>query len=273
MCRWLAYLGTPIYLDELLFKPEHSLIRQSLRARHSTVTINGDGFGVGWYGERAEPGLYRDLQPAWNDANLRSLAEQIRTRLFFAHVRASTGTSVSRDNCHPFRHGRWMFMHNGQIGGFDRIARDLDFAIAPELYRARKGTTDSETLFYLMLTHGLDQDPAGAMGRTVALVQRTMAAAGIEAPLRLTAALTDGQRIYALRHSSDNAAPTLFYGYSGDIARAGLLRMDHDDEKDSLMVLSEPLDDVDSHWSAVEEGSLVEVSGGKVRQTPFRVPA
>ncbi|MBM3521755.1 MAG: class II glutamine amidotransferase, partial [Alphaproteobacteria bacterium] len=101
MCRWLAYSGRPVYLEQLLFQPEHSLISQSLRARRSRVTTNGDGFGVGWYGARPEPGLYRDYRPAWNDENLRSLAEQIRSGVFFAHVRASTGTATSRSNCHP----------------------------------------------------------------------------------------------------------------------------------------------------------------------------
>ncbi|MBM3553943.1 MAG: class II glutamine amidotransferase, partial [Alphaproteobacteria bacterium] len=147
MCRWLAYVGRPILLDRLLFKPENSLIDQSMHARRAISVTNGDGFGVGWYGERPEPGLYRDILPAWNDDNLKSLAEQIRSPLFCAHVRASTGTAISRVNCHPFRFGRWLFMHNGQIGGYDRIARDLHFAISPEYYAARIGTTDSETLF------------------------------------------------------------------------------------------------------------------------------
>ena len=96
MCRWLAYSGAPISLNELVFKPEHSLIDQSLSARSSVQTTNGDGFGIGWYGERPQPGLFRDTRPAWNDDNLKSVSEQIRSHLFFAHVRASTGTSTTR---------------------------------------------------------------------------------------------------------------------------------------------------------------------------------
>ena len=118
MCRWLTYCGDPIYLDKVLFEPRNSLISQSLRARHSHVTTNGDGFGIGWYGERPTPGVYRDILPAWNDQNLKSLAHQIRSGLFLAHVRAATGTATSRANCHPFAHGKWLFMHNGQIGGY-----------------------------------------------------------------------------------------------------------------------------------------------------------
>lgn len=131
MCRWLAYYGHPIQLDEVLFKPENSLIRQSLHARWTHSVTNGDGFGVGWYGEREEPGLFRDVLPAWNDDNLLSLSGQIRSPLFFAHVRASTGTATARANCHPFRAGRWLFMHNGQVGDYERARRALD-ALIPD---------------------------------------------------------------------------------------------------------------------------------------------
>jgi predicted glutamine amidotransferase len=273
MCRWLAYTGRPLYLDEFLFKPENSLINQSLHARKGHVATNGDGFGVGWYGDRPEPGLFRDIRPAWNDENLRSIAEQIRTGHFFAHVRASTGTSISRANCHPFQHGRWMFMHNGQIGGFDRVARELDFAIAPEYYRARRGTTDSETIFLLMLTYGLERDPEGALARALGRVVEATAKAGVAEPFRFTAAFTDGRRIYAARFSTDAKSPTLYYGCGtgikaadgGDCSQTG-------GGEDSLLVLSEPLDTEKGHWTAVEEASMLVVEHGHV-ETRKLVPA
>ena len=115
MCRWLAYSGTPILLEELIFKPAHSLIDQSRHSNLGVETTNGDGFGVGWYAEREIPSLYRSAEPAWNDRNLREVAGNIRAGLFFAHIRASTGTPVQQTNCHPFRHGRWLWMHNGSI--------------------------------------------------------------------------------------------------------------------------------------------------------------
>jgi hypothetical protein len=138
----------------LLFEAQNSLINQSLACQRGSVATNGDGFGVGWYGTQDKPGLYRDIRPAWNDDNLRSLAEQIEARLFFAHVRASTGTPTTRQNCHPFRHGNWLFMHNGRIGGYDKVRRDLEFRIAPHLYNDRIGTTDSEIIFLLLLGNG-----------------------------------------------------------------------------------------------------------------------
>src|SRR3954463_14071967 len=171
MCRWIAYRGETIPLSHYVTEPAHSLVSQSIQALESTAGTNGDGFGLGWYGERPEPGLYREIRPAWSDENLRSLCDQVRSELFFAHVRASTGTSTTRANCHPFAHGRHLFMHNGQIGGYSRIKRRLEAIIPDELYDARLGTTDSEAIFLAALANGLARDPLGAMTRTLEAVR------------------------------------------------------------------------------------------------------
>src|SRR5690606_6038837 len=134
MCRWLAYSGTPILLDSILYRPAHSLIDQSLHAKMGVETTNGDGFGVGWYGDGdGTPAVLREIGPAWSNRNLREIARHVRSRLFFAHIRASTGSAVQQTNCHPFRHGPWMWMHNGAIEGFDRVRRDLLLAVDPDL--------------------------------------------------------------------------------------------------------------------------------------------
>jgi glutamine amidotransferase len=243
MCRWLSYLGRPRYLESLLFEPENSLIQQSLHARRAAVTTNGDGFGVGWYAERDVPGTYREILPAWNDGNLRSLAHQIRSSLFFAHVRASTGTATSRANCHPFSHGPWLFMHNGQIGGYERVRRRLEGLIPDDFYGARLGTTDSELIFYLLFRYGLERDPAGALCRTIRAAVDAMAEAGVEQPFRMTCALSDGHTITALRYSSDDHPPSLYWSESdGD-----------------LSVVSEPLDAAADHWNEVPTSHLLTV--------------
>ena len=126
MCRWLAYTGSPVLLTQVLYTPVHSLIDQSLHSRLGAETTNGDGFGVGWYDSSSPvPGVFRSIEPAWNDQNLRELAGHIRSALFFAHIRAAIGSAVQQTNCHPFRHDRWLFMHNGFIDGFAKIKRDL----------------------------------------------------------------------------------------------------------------------------------------------------
>jgi len=254
MCRWITYSGPPIYLDQLLYEPENSLIRQSLHARHSKVQTNGDGSGVGWYGERDVPGIYREVLPAWSDSNLRSLAHQIRSSLFFAHVRASTGTSTSVTNCHPFAHGRWLFMHNGQIGGYERIRRPIENLIPDDIYPHRQGTTDSEAFFLAMFRFGLPSDPVGAFARTVGVVRETMTRAGIGEPLRMTAVLSDGNRVYALRYATDPHPPTLYWSRMGE----------------QLLVVSEPLDHEASHWNEVEQDQILVAQGAwKMSVEPF----
>ena len=262
MCRWVAYSGRPIYLEDALFKPENSLIAQSRSARWTTSVTNADGFGLGWYGSRDQPGLFRDVLPAWNDDNLRSVSAQIRSRLFFAHVRASTGAAVSRMNCHPFRHGKWLFMHNGLIGGFDRIRHLLDPHIDPAYYPARAGTTDSETFFYLLLSHGAHDDPPAAFARTIALVVRVMAAAGIEDGFKMAAALTDGEQIFAIRYSSDGNSPSLFYGNAafGDAGET---------DGATTLILSEPLDMDAGNWIPVAEAQMLVAGDGAIATTAF----
>jgi predicted glutamine amidotransferase len=258
MCRWMAYSGPPIFLDTVLFKADNSLVRQSLNARWSNVVTNGDGFGIGWYGDRDLPGLYRDVLPAWNDENLREVAEQTRAGTFFAHVRAATGGSVtSRPNCHPFRHDKWLFMHNGAIGDFARVRRELDLRIPDTLYHEKRGTTDSETLFYLLLANGLEDDPAGAYRKTVETVMAEVARHGIAEPFRFAAIATDGETLVAIRWSSDAHSPSLFYG----VGVAGM--------KDSIVIMSEPADEDAGHWHEVPESSLVIAGDGALHVAPF----
>ena len=183
MCRWMAYSGDPILAEELLFKPQHSIIDQSLHSRMGATTTNGDGFGIGWYGEGVEPALFKSIEPAWNDRNLREVAGQVRTPLLFAHIRASTGTPVQRSNCHPFRHDRWLWMHNGAIRDFHNTKRDLMMAVDPSLYLDIEGSTDSETLFFLALTFGLTEDPFGAVARAIGFVEKVGHEHGVEYPV------------------------------------------------------------------------------------------
>src|SRR5271166_4372008 len=158
MCRWMAWHGQDLLIEELLFKPEHGLIDQSLHSRKGAETTNGDGFGVGWYGTGEGPGVYRSISPAWSDPNLRHLASHIESPLFLAHVRATSGTAVQETNCHPYLHGRWLFVHNGLINEFRTLHRELVLAVDPSLFADIQGSTDSELLFHLALTDVLEDD-------------------------------------------------------------------------------------------------------------------
>ena len=244
MCRFVAYHGQPIFLDELIARPRHSLMRQSLRAEEAKTVTNGDGFGVGWYGEREEPGVYREVLPAWSDDNLVALSATLKSHLFFAHVRAATGGGIARQNCHPFRYGRWMFMHNGQIGGYGGLRRTLESLLPDAMYAARRGATDSELLFLLAIARvERGEPPVEAMLAVLEDTQQLMRGRGIEQPLRFAAALADGERLLAFRIASDGQPPTLY-------------QRRHDD---GVIVASEPLDDDEAGWEALGVGAVLSV--------------
>jgi predicted glutamine amidotransferase len=265
MCRWLAYSGSPIFVEEVLFKPAHSLVLQSLHARDSVTTTNGDGFGMGWYGRAPGPLLYRSTNPAWNDRNLRELSSEVESPLFFAHVRSSTGTSVQQTNCHPFRHGKFLFMHNGEINGWAQMKRDLAMAVEAALFTAIEGTTDSEMMFYLALTFGLEKDVPGAIAKMVGFVEEVGRKHNVDCPMCMTLAIADGARIWFFRYSSDGKAPTLYY--STDIRELRKLYPDiprfQTVSDETRMVVSEPFIDLPGAWQEVPQSSWGVIQEGE----------
>lgn len=284
MCRWLAYSGSPILLEELLYWPSPSLIDQSLHARMGAEATNGDGFGVGWYGLDTRtrdvpdtrgpevPVLFRGIEPAWNDQNLRELARSTSSGLFFAHLRASTGTPVQQTNCHPFRHHRWLWMHNGAIRDFARVRRDLALAVAPELYPLMEGSTDSEVMFHLALTFGLEDDPVAAVEQMVGFVEATGHRHGVEHPVQMTVATSDGQRLWSFRYSSEHHSRTLYVSeaistlrtlYPDNPAFVGL-------SDETRVVVSEPVGSVDGAWLPFPESSYGIVQPGDDVIADFR---
>jgi len=265
MCRWLAYSGSPILLEALLYKPKHSLIDQSLHAQLGPHTTNGDGFGVGWFGEGDIPALYKSVDPAWNDRNLKELSQQIRSPLFFAHIRASTGTPVQQTNCHPFRHGKWLWMHNGQIAGFQGIKRELVMAVDPALYPFIEGSSDTETFFFLALTFGLEKDPHAAVEKAVGFIEQVSRVQGVEFPMRMSVSVSDGESIWVFRYSSEGEPPSLFF--STDVSA---LRAQHPEiealktlSDESRLVVSEPLGDLQGVWNEMPASTGGVIRGGR----------
>jgi predicted glutamine amidotransferase len=254
MCRWVAYRGEPIYMEDVVTKPCHSLIHQSMRATEAKTMTNGDGFGVGWYGERSTPGVYRELRPAWSDENLKAICEQVRSRLFFAHVRASTGTATSRANCHPFTDGEHMFMHNGQVGCYGQLRRRIDNMIPDSAYGGRAGTTDSEAIFLIAKARAAGGDIVSGFESTLGDIKAMMSEQGVCDALRFTAVVTDGRDIHAFRWACDAKAPSLYWRADGD----------------SLFVVSEPLDDLRDQWTPVPQGHVLSARQGRtVEIRPF----
>jgi predicted glutamine amidotransferase len=271
MCRWLAYSGSPVNLEDLLYKPARSLVMQSRHSRLGAETLNGDGFGVGWYSRLPRPGLFRSTEPAWNDMNLRELSAMAWSGLVFAHIRATTGTPVQLTNCHPFRHDRWLWMHNGMIRGFHEVKRDLALAVEPALFPLIGGSTDSELFFYLALTFGLENDPPRAVAAAVGFIEETGRRHGVEHPIQMTVASTDGETIWAFRYSSEgnsrslyrsNDIPTLQAMYPTNALLEQL-------SADTHLVVSEPLGDLEGAWQEVPEASYLVVRGADTEIAPF----
>lgn len=271
MCRWLAYSGSPILLKDVLYTPAHSLIDQSLHSRLGAETTNGDGFGIGWYGAPPTPGVFHSTEPAWNDENLRELAGHVTSSLFFTHIRAAIGSAVQQTNCHPFRHGRWLFMHNGFIDGFATIKRDLVLSVDESLYPEIKGQTDTEVLFFLALTFGLEYDPPDAVARAIGFVEACGRRRGVKYPFQGTIATTDGESLWAFRYSSEGKSRSLFFSRDVGTLRElyperEILRQVSDETR---IVVSEPIGDLPGAWNEVPEASYGVVCKGPDQLLPF----
>jgi predicted glutamine amidotransferase len=272
MCRWMAWLGQPVLIDELLFNTQHGIVDQSLHARMGAEPTNGDGFGLGWYGGGEGPAVYRSVSPAWADANLRELAAHTESPLFFTHIRAAIGSPVQETNCHPFRRGRWLFVHNGFIADFHLLRRDLMLEVAPELFAEIHGSTDTEVVFYLALTLGLEHDPLAALEKTVGLIETASERRGIAGAVQATFGVSNGESLWAVRYSTEGRARSLFA--SADIESIRRLHPENPRFRrlsgDDRLIVSEPFSDLPGVWQEIPEATAVTVRrGGVLAERPF----
>ncbi|PWN29605.1 N-terminal nucleophile aminohydrolase [Jaminaea rosea] len=321
MCRLLVFKGIePITLSNLVTKPAHSIINQAFDARlrlDATRSVNGDGFGLGWYDAEASassstslayvaplddhpdtapiasssssssspssskdhphpsaPCIFTSVTPAWNNQNLQRLCEKIRSPLVFAHIRASTAGALSETNCHPWRYGRLMWMHNGQISSFGLLKRTLLASLDDELLNFPQGQTDSEWAFALFLSHldrpGREETFAwgelkGAMERTIADLNRWAREKGVEEPSLMNFCVTDGQSIVCTRYVSslhDEAASLYFSSGTSFYEREkGRFRMRKEDRRQNIVVVaSEPLTFEKADWMEVPTNTMIIVT-------------
>lgn len=258
LCRFLAFVGEPILLDDVMSDQAHSLVAQSMAAREAKTDVNADGCGLGWYGEHARPGIYRSILPAWSDPNLPGLMGQIRSRLFMAHVRSATSGGVSYTNCHPFTHGNLLFMHNGMISNYRKLRARVEALIDEDLYENCHGTTDSEAIFHIALSRGLLADPRAAITRALAEIVAITAACAQPERVRFAAAMSDGDALWGFRWASDDRPPTLYYR---EVAKGTVLA-------------SEPFDEDVSAWNPVPPNSAVRIGAdGTVELLPIALGA
>lgn len=274
MCRFAVYLGPALTVDALTTRPTHSILKQSLHAEERQDPTNGDGFGVAWYAPEIspEPAVYRSTAPAWNDPNLLHLSRLTKSPCILAHVRAaSPGSPVSLVNCHPFVSGPLAFMHNGGIGGFERIRRRLESGLSDEAFAGIAGSTDSELAFAIFLdawtrdgSRDATERMVGALTETVAKIEWTADDAGVSEPSYLNFAVTDGRRAVVMRYATPPVVPASLWGahgrrfeIDGDVCRM----VEPGNEGAATVVCSEPLS-LDGDWKKIPAQQMVVVRGG-----------
>lgn len=275
MCRFIAYLGKPILLSDVLYKPKNSLIQQSVHAREIDEPLNGDGFGVGWYAHHIDniPAVFRSVQPAWNDLNLKYLSQKTLSTSFFAHVRAaSSGSNVSLANCHPFRFKEWMFMHNGDIGDFIQIKRYLRRELSDEVYEWVKGNTDSEHFFALFLDEIIKQKMTFTVENVAILLPEVInkiafikKAHNLSSPDYINAVVTNGFSMVAVRYVSSHKykASSLHYAIGSDFEfKNGACHVisAKPNEQKLVFISSEKLNNYQHEWQDVPENAMLLVN-------------
>lgn len=269
MCRWIAYIGKPIFLDTLVTRPTYSLVEQSLHSKYSfrsdgsILAINGDGFGLGWYMHKEEPGLFKTAEPAWANENINEMCAQIQARIFMAHIRAASAGSIQRTNAHPFKYKNWIFQHNGYLNHFDTLRKDLQFSISSDLFNHLKGTTDSETLFLLALTYGLEKDPKTALERVILRVRKVCHEKDVPFELVMSCALSNGKNLYTMRYASGELVHSQYYSTHADCLKE-INENNVAMPPSSVVVVSEPLDQSMEHWKEMPAGSFATIHGGKI---------
>ncbi len=252
MCRLTVYKGRPMLIGDLITNPNNSLILQSRdaayhplvldRSHRRNILVNGDGFGVAWYGNNIDKGscLFKFVTPAWSNANLRNIGDHVDSSLIFAHIRAASSghdplehVAVSHENCHPFKHGSFTFMHNGGIPNFSKIKLKLLNKLLDPFFQEIKGSTDSEHIFALLLTYlftnreTIDttiekfkvEEIASAMQTTISTIITLMKDAGITDPCSLNCCVTDGVNIVVTRfRNGSSCPPSLYYNFGSNFA-------------------------------------------------------
>lgn len=267
----MAYIGTPIIIDKLLYQPKNSLVNQSVNAKEIEEPLNGDGFGIGWYAREInpEPVTFVSVNPAWSNRNLRNLAPRIRTDCFIAHVRAASVGEVSESNCHPFQYKDLLMMHNGGVENFQKIKRKIREPLSDELYNWIRGQTDSEHIFAFLLQRLLnnrqDISPESVMDafeKTFSDLRTMMDETGIKEAAYLNMVVTNGDFFVGTRYTTDPIEEplTLYHSEGGRyVIEDGISQMAAPEDDDhAVLIVSEKLTD-DPNWTLIPRNHFVVV--------------
>lgn len=299
MCRVLAYRGPPVPLDELLYKPDSSLVRQSYDPQQLQM-LNLGGFGLMAWDETShdpqQPWVYRTTGLPVFDPNLEALAAKARTTCLLAHVRGiplRADAGYGPHNLHPFHYPgqRWAMAHNGDLVRHRETRHELIRRVRTDLRERIAGTTDSELVYALILSQleNTEDDPLAvvdAITRAVGVLRRVRERHGIEQSSSLNLFLSDGVSLVALRYTLDfgcyaTTSPSAVAQTSTSYLslwytvgeRYGLTegewQMAGDPTAlDAALVASEPLTRDVTGWIEVPEYTALVVDG---REAPLRI--
>lgn len=254
MCRLLGYLGSPIQLDHLLYKPEHSLIAQSYQPKEMTAgLLNADGFGIGWFHPEKQdfPYIYKNILPIWSDVNLPHLSRYVASNCVLGYVRSATPPlAVDFSNCQPFTYEKILFIHNGFIHNFrETLYRPIRDSLNDKAYQLITGSTDSEHIFALIVNEFLnspDMSLEVAVKNALSLLKQLAKTYPVYFSANLI--LSDGKQLVATRYANRNPTPTLYWLRDDSLYPQGTI------------VASEPFFIGD--WHRVPENSLIHIDKG-----------
>ena len=289
MCRVLAYIGEPVLLDDLLYKPDNSLVRQCYDPKMMAM-LSLAGFGISaWDGASHDPAIpftYKTTSLPMFDQNLKQLAQKVRAHALIAHVRGvpySEKSVVGLQNLPPFRFdGLPLAMaHNGDLSEFERMKFDLLEFVRPEIALRIHGSTDSEWIYALLISQIPDptaalraSDIAVAAEKTLLIIREVRERKGLRNHSPVNLFLCDGRNLVATRYTFDYGCyrddpesinvtyPSLWYTFghqygfrNGEWAMTGGIA-----HYDSVIIASEPLTRDVSTWLEVPEYSMLSIS-------------
>jgi len=287
MCRVLSYLGKPMLVEELLYKPDNSFIKQSYHPIYMSYLLNLAGFGLAAWDDSSvnpkNPFFYKSDTLPFYDNNLRHLAMKISPHCFLAHLRGvsyNIQQVVSNQNVHPFifEGTNIALAHNGALENFIDMKYDLLEYIAPEYQKQIVGTTDSEWIYAIFLTQLMpkannynEHDILNAITETLKILQKVRAKRNIFINSPVNLFITDGDFIAATRFVFDygwpeqNSSQSLHYLYHSLWYTYGESYGFYDNEykmksnktKSSIIIASEPLTQDATTWIEVPEYTMI----------------
>ncbi|NJL64722.1 MAG: ergothioneine biosynthesis protein EgtC [Methylacidiphilales bacterium] len=251
MCRLLAYIGSRVSLETLIYQPEHSLVVQSYQPREMlSGVVNADGFGVGWYDLQKQncPFIYKNTLPIWNDVNLPSLSSYVESGNILGYVRsATTGQALDFSNSQPFQSDQLLCIHNGRIDRFRQtLYRPIRSQLSDKIYNWINGSTDSEHIFAMVLNHLLE-NPGKSIAQALhlSLIELNELAQKFQTYVLANLVISDGKEIIASRYATKSPAPSLYWLKNAV------------NFPNSVIIASEPLFNGD--WNACPENSIISV--------------